>query len=291
MALPVAGLIASNQFGVIEIISGVHAHALGEAPAHGDFLVLVEQRDLHPVDFAGVRVDDADGRVHGLVVVGRTPVSGQGRIKHLTQPVNDHRLAHLRQDAVVDFFVIGRRLGDPCQRAAGHKDDPATEFFYRRELFFVGAQDIIEAARVLDSQLVGACATRQQGSGQVSRRVGRAADQFERCRPVKSHAALRRVHRLGHAKAQRPEMAAVGDGGVPVDGGVKPGVLCGEWVGHHVCGGVGYPGKGARRSRGKIARHAQLKPLKRAPRRRQVDAQCGSLRRIHCCIPVSTRRD
>ena len=45
------------------------------------------------------------------------------------------------------------------------------------------------------------------------------------------HAALRGVHRLGDAEPERPEMAAEGDGGVPVDRGVEPRIAVGERIG------------------------------------------------------------
>ena len=60
----VALRVAGDQLGVVEVVAGVHAHALGQAAAHGDLLVLVEQRDLDAVDLGGVRVDDAERRVH-----------------------------------------------------------------------------------------------------------------------------------------------------------------------------------------------------------------------------------
>ncbi len=39
----VALLVAGDQLRVVEIVAGVHAHALGQAPAHDDFLILIEQ--------------------------------------------------------------------------------------------------------------------------------------------------------------------------------------------------------------------------------------------------------
>jgi acyl-CoA reductase-like NAD-dependent aldehyde dehydrogenase len=48
-----AEAVAGDQLGVVEVVAGVHAHARGQAPAHGDFLVLVQQRDLDAVDLAG----------------------------------------------------------------------------------------------------------------------------------------------------------------------------------------------------------------------------------------------
>ena len=37
---------------------------------------------------------------------------------------------------------------------------------------------------------------------------------------VEAHAALCGVHRFCHAEAERPEVAAIGEGGVPVEDGV-----------------------------------------------------------------------
>ena len=49
-----ADAVAGDQLGVVEVVAGVHAHAGGQAPAHRDLLVLVEQRDLDAVDLARV---------------------------------------------------------------------------------------------------------------------------------------------------------------------------------------------------------------------------------------------
>ena len=71
----IAALVAGDQLGIVEVVAGVHAHALRNAPAHGDFLVLVEQRNLHAVDLVGVVGDDIDRDIHRLVVVARSPSS------------------------------------------------------------------------------------------------------------------------------------------------------------------------------------------------------------------------
>jgi hypothetical protein len=41
-------------------------------------------------------------------VVARAPIAFERRIEHLAEPMDDHRLARLRQDAVVDTEVIVR---------------------------------------------------------------------------------------------------------------------------------------------------------------------------------------
>ena len=38
----IALLVAIDQFGVVEIVAGIHAYAVGQAAAHGDFFILVE---------------------------------------------------------------------------------------------------------------------------------------------------------------------------------------------------------------------------------------------------------
>ena len=91
----VALVVAGDQLGVVEVVAGIHAHALGELAAHDDLLVLVEQRDLDAVDLGGVRVDDADGGLHRRHVVGAAPVAGERGIEHLAQPVDDDGLLGL----------------------------------------------------------------------------------------------------------------------------------------------------------------------------------------------------
>ncbi len=50
----IALFIAGDQFRIVEIVARIHAHVRRQAPAHRDLLVLVEQRDLHAIDLAGV---------------------------------------------------------------------------------------------------------------------------------------------------------------------------------------------------------------------------------------------
>ena len=44
--------------GVVEVVAGVHAHARRQPAAHGDLLLLVEQRDLDAVHLGGIVADD-----------------------------------------------------------------------------------------------------------------------------------------------------------------------------------------------------------------------------------------
>ncbi len=58
-----AFFIAGDQLGVVEVVAGIHAHALWQAAAHGDFFVLGQQRDLDAVDLGGVVVHDMQDTV------------------------------------------------------------------------------------------------------------------------------------------------------------------------------------------------------------------------------------
>ncbi len=234
-----AETVTGDQLGVVEVVAGVHAHAGGQVAAHGDFLVLVKQRDLDAVDLVRVGVDDAQCGVHGLLNIAAAPVARQRRVEHLAQPVQHHRLSGLAQDAVVNTFVIGRAFCHAGQRAAGHDDQFAAQLFNRRHLFFVAGNHLVHGLHVLQHQVVGAATGSDERTGNVLRGFQRTADQFERGRPVQTHAALRRVHGLSHAQAQRPQVAAVGDGRIPIHGAVDPRIDHGQRVGHHVSGRIG----------------------------------------------------
>ncbi|MCY1517728.1 hypothetical protein D9M68_524250 [compost metagenome] len=234
-----AETVAGDQLGVVEVVARVHAHALRQAAAHGDFLVLVEQRNLDAVDLVRVRRDDAYGRVHGRIDVLRAPVARQRRVEHVAQPVQHHGLLRLAQDAVVHALVVGGAFCHAGQCAARHHDQLAAERLDGGHLLLVAADHVVDALHVVDVQVVGAAARGDERAGHVLRGIERAADQFERGRPIQAHAALRGVHRLGHAQAQGEQVAAVGDGGVPVDRALQPRVDGGERVGDDVRGRVG----------------------------------------------------
>ncbi len=74
--------VAGDQVRVVEVVAAVHAHALGQAPAHGDFLRVVEQRDLDAVHLRRVVGDNAQAHIHGGRVIAVTPVTREGRVEH-----------------------------------------------------------------------------------------------------------------------------------------------------------------------------------------------------------------
>ena len=195
----------------------------------------VEQRDLDAVDLVGVRLDDVEHDVRRVLEIGRSPVSGERRVEHVAEPVQDHRArsparAARRRPPVVVGAV--RRGG---QRAAGHQDHRRALALDERELLVVGAADVVERRRA--GQLVGAGAAGELAADGLG--LGhRAADQLLRRRPVQAHPALRGVHRLGHAQAVRPQVAAEVQRRLPVQLRRTGRVAAGQRVGDDVRGGV-----------------------------------------------------
>ena len=43
--------IPGNEFGVIEVITGIHFHAIRQTTTHDDFFVFIEQTDFDAVNF------------------------------------------------------------------------------------------------------------------------------------------------------------------------------------------------------------------------------------------------
>ena len=181
---------------------------------------------------------------------------------------------HLREDAAVDLGVVVGRARRLRQRAARHQHDAPAELLDRRALLLVGADDVVDgdvARRARDDR----CRRRSAISapGRSLRGVEAAADQLERGRPVEPHAALRRVHGLGDAEPERPEMAAERDGALPVDGGVEPGIAVGQRIGDHMRGRIGDA----------VERRLRRREIARRPRRvgRELAAGDGEIERGH----------
>ncbi len=294
--------VAFDQLGIVEVVAGVHPHSRGrcggarspssgQAPAHGDFLVLVEQGNLHAVHLGRVAGNNLERDLHRLVVVRMSPVSGQRRIEHLAQPVDDHRLPDLAEDALVDLVVIVRRLGHARQRPAGHEDNAAAERFDRGDLLLVGADHVVQARGGFRGQMVGAGAACQQCAFAVAARLDRAANELERGVPIKAHAALRRVHGLGHAQAQPPQGTAIGDGRVPVDGAALPRIDRRQRIGHHMGGAIGDATERAGGLAREVARNGKPELFQPPARHRQFDAYAQFLRcihhRLHAAISIS----
>ena len=91
------------------------------------------------------------------------------------------------------------------------------------------------------------------------------ADQLLRRRPIEAHAALRGVHRLRDAEAERPEVSAEGDGAVPIDLGIEPG-SCSASGSATTCAAASATREGRRRPCGKACGRAGGEGLERAGR-------------------------
>ena len=205
-----------------------------------------------PSTLSGLARDDAERRVHRRVDVVASPSSrpAPGRTCRPASAGSPAACA-CAQDAVVDALVVGRARRDP-RPARGWPSRSACRRAPRSPPSALRRPRITSSTRLRrarGAQVVGAAAGGDQGAGHVARGVERAADQLERGRPVQAHAALRRVHRLGDAEAERPQVAAVGDGRVPVDRGGEPRVDGGQRVGDDVRRRVGDAVEARRRGR------------------------------------------
>lgn len=90
--------------------------------------------------------------------------SGDGSVGAMfAQPVDDDRGLHLGDDATIDLLVIRRRRGDAGERAGGHEDDASPRGLHRLQLLLMGADRVVDAAGVLQRQVVGAGADEDEG--------------------------------------------------------------------------------------------------------------------------------
>ena len=186
-------------------------------------------------------------------MVAVPPIAFECGIEHLAEPVDDHRLLHLAENAAIDLGVVVAAARRLHQRAACHQHDAPAEFFDRGALLLVGADDVVEGHVGARFEMIGAGAAADQRAGKILGGVEAPADQFERGRPVDAHAALGGVHGLGDAEPERPQVPAECDGALPVDRGIEPGVAIGQRIGDDMRGRVGDAAE-RRLRRGQMAR-------------------------------------
>ncbi len=272
--------VAGDQFGIVEVIAGIHLHARIEAATHVDLALLVEQRHLDAINLGGVGIDDADRRIHRDIEIAGAPIILQRRIEHVAEPVNDHGFPHLRQDAIVDPGVVVGVATNFRECARRHQDDLAAGLFDGLDLLFIGADHVIDRFGVFRREVIGAGAGGHQRTAARLGRLDRALDQFQRCRPVQSHAALCGVHGFRDAKAEIPDMFAESDGLVPVDRGGQPGIDVGAWIGHHMGGRIHHAIELALEFSRKGLGHGRMIGLQRAVGARQLQRQPRDRRRV-----------
>jgi len=141
--IAVAKTIAGHGRRIVEVISGVHAHAEGEATAQVDLLGLVQQRQLDPVDLSHILGDYPEEAGRSLGVVLGAPVPPELWVEHLPQPMQYCRLAELAQHWPVHLGVVLGPFGYPAKLPACHEHDPCPCLLYGLALFEVGHPDIV----------------------------------------------------------------------------------------------------------------------------------------------------
>src|SRR5262249_60303265 len=98
--------------------------------------------------------------------------------------------------------------GDRGKRPARHHYKLATHGFDRLDLFFVGADDVVDAHPCRRSEMIGPHPAADLDARTPLRGFQRMTDQFARTRPIKPAATSGGVHRFGHAKSKIPEIVA-----------------------------------------------------------------------------------
>ncbi len=172
-----AAAVAGDQFGKIEIVTGVHAGALGQTCAHRHLEFCRKKRDLNTLDLGRVAAHHLEASIHGSTVIVCAPVPCQGWIEHLAEPVHDDRLGRLLQDAIVDADVVVRTRSAGSQCPARHQGDLGAGRFDGAALEFVGGNYVVDSEAGGGRQMVGTGATDQSRVWPGLCRGGRALDQ------------------------------------------------------------------------------------------------------------------
>ena len=245
-------------------------------------LSLSSSDTLTPSTLAAFARDDGEADVHRARVmrVAREsaradPVAGERRVEHLAEPVQDHRRAHLRQDAVVDVRVVVGRLRARGQRAARHQDDAAAGALDRRALLLVGGDHALDR--------------HARGRG----RDGRCPRPRTRSRPERARASatLRRISSSDVGQSRPMPRCAVSIASAtpnPSDHrcrrnasvasqsmrGGEPGIASRARVGDDVRGGE-RDAVEARRAGGRRPRARRAQRVRRERRRRMREAERG----------------
>src|SRR5215213_8044772 len=153
-----AFLVPSDELGVVEVVAGVHLDALREASAHLHLPVLVQQGHLYAVHLLGVVSYDREAHLHGVVEVAMAPVTFEGRVEHVSQPVEYHGVRDLRENTAVDPRIVLWRLGYGGEGAARHEDHPPSLALHELALLLVCGLYVLQV-RIHGLQVVGPCAT------------------------------------------------------------------------------------------------------------------------------------
>ena len=292
----VAVRVPADQPGVVEVVPGVEPDPGRQPAPQRHLLARVEHRQLDAVHLPAGPLDQLEHGPGGRVEVGAAPVAAQRGVERLAQPVQDHRLVGLLQQLAVHLQVVPGAAGAGGQRAAGHQDHLRPRRLDERGLLGVGAGDLAERVVLAVGELVGPRPGGQRpGAGRTGRFGGAGrgpGDQLPGLLPGQPHAALRGVHRLGHAEPVRPQVIPEAHGRFPVDDGVSAAARRGGGGCGHMGGGEDLP-SGRRRVPGRPARLGDdQRPGPRGPpgqldlRRPQMALQT----RRHLRPPAAARR-
>ena len=82
--------------------------------------------------------------------------------------------------------------------------------------------------------MIGPRATGDHRARMILRCIKAQSNKLLRRSPIKPHAALCCIHGLCHAKAKRPKMLAKGDGAIPINLCIKPGILFRQRISHNM---------------------------------------------------------
>ena len=148
--------------------------------------------------------------LHRLLVVAVSPIARERGIEHLAEPVDDHRLLHLTENAAIDLGVIVAAARRLYQRAACHQHDAPAELFDLRALFLVGADDVVEGHVVTRIEMIGAGAAADQRAGKI------LALRRGSCGSIRARSSSRRPCRAGPCPwpRRRRARATTGAGGM-----------------------------------------------------------------------------
>src|ERR1035437_3005827 len=86
-------VVAEDETVIIIIIARVHFYILGQLSPHINLSIGRKQRDLYAVNLRLIFTDDRKADLHGIIQSICPPIVAQLRIKHFTEPVQNHWLA------------------------------------------------------------------------------------------------------------------------------------------------------------------------------------------------------
>ena len=186
--------------------------------------------------------------LHGPGEVIAAPIAGQCGVKHVAEPMEDHRLVGLGQHARVDGEIVLRTSRDARQCAACHEDNTTAELLDRVQLVEIGADDVVDRASIFRIELVGAAARIDHRATIPSGGEG-AGDELASVWPIETHAALGGVHGFGDRKALVEQIGAKAESLVPIDCGRAGRIIVGQRIGDDMGRGKGDAVPGGRTGR------------------------------------------